>query len=240
MAKVKFSALIQDIRGSFGNGVFSNLRGQAYLRRKSKTVANPQTASQKSVRDILTSLSRQWYQVLDATQRASWSELAAIRSTAAKAEKQTGTKGLMKSSKAVESGINCFIGVNAILATQGQGPLLTAPLGADAPSAPTGLAAVYSASPAPHITLEWTDPADLAANGNIFVWAKSSHFFKASRLQTAVSKAEETAEITQMKGKGGVLLDICPDNYFFQVQAQNPTGLKSPGSAIVSVNVPTA
>jgi hypothetical protein len=145
----------------------------------------------------------------------------------------------MKTHKAPQSGISAFIGLNAILATQGQALLDSAPLGADAPSVPTGLTAVYSALPAPQITLVWTDPTDLAANGNVFVWAKSSRFFKATRLQTAVSKGGETTVITQMKGKGGALVDICADNYFFQVQAQNPTGLKSPGGAIVSVNVPT-
>jgi hypothetical protein len=42
-----------------------------------------------------------------------------------------------------------------------------------------------------------------------------------------------------MKGKGGKMIDICADNYFFQIQAETPAGLKSPGSAIVSLNIPT-
>jgi hypothetical protein len=239
MAKVKFSPMIQDIRGSINNGTFSNLRGQSYLKSKSKTVGNPQTALQKSVRDTLTAYSRRWFQVLSDAQRAGWTQLAALITTVAKAQKETGTKSLMKSTKKPVSGISAYVGLNAICVRLGLTPTDDAPLGDDAPGVPTGVTAVYATTPSPQITVSWTEPAGIVTDGLVIIWAKSSKNFKAVQLAAGVVKGTATQVITKLRGKAGKYLDICADNYTFQLQTVNPDGLKSPGSEIVSVNVPT-
>jgi len=59
MAKVKFSALISDMRNKLNGSVFSKNRAGSYLRNK-VTPTNPQTASQAGVRSILGGLASGW------------------------------------------------------------------------------------------------------------------------------------------------------------------------------------
>jgi len=71
MAKVKFSALISEMRNKLNGSVFSRNRGGAYLRNK-VTPLNPQTSSQVAARSLLTFFSQAWRGLTQA-QRDSWS-----------------------------------------------------------------------------------------------------------------------------------------------------------------------
>ena len=79
MAKVKFSALISEMRNKLNGSVFSRNRGGAYLRNK-VTPLNPQTSAQVAARSLLTFFSQSWRSLTEA-QRLAWSGAVASWST---------------------------------------------------------------------------------------------------------------------------------------------------------------
>lgn len=74
MAKVKFSALVSEMRNKLNGSVFSRNRGGNYLRNK-VTPLNPKTSSQVAARSRLTQFSQAW-RGLTEDQRNAW--LAAV------------------------------------------------------------------------------------------------------------------------------------------------------------------
>lgn len=70
MAKVKFSALVSDMRNKLNGSVLSKNRAGNYIRNKT-TPVNPQTASQQANRQLLGSFSSMWGGLTEG-QRASW------------------------------------------------------------------------------------------------------------------------------------------------------------------------
>lgn len=70
MAKVKYSALVSDMRNKLNGSVLSKNRAGNYIRNKT-TPVNPQTASQQANRQKLGSLSSAWNGLTEG-QRASW------------------------------------------------------------------------------------------------------------------------------------------------------------------------
>lgn len=70
MAKVKYSALVSDMRNKLNGSVLSKNRAGNYIRNKT-TPVNPQTASQQANRQKLGSMSSAWNGLTEA-QRASW------------------------------------------------------------------------------------------------------------------------------------------------------------------------
>lgn len=70
MAKVKFSALVSEMRNKLNGSVFSRNRGGAYLRNK-VTPTNPQSAAQVAARSLLTSFAQSWRSLTEA-QREAW------------------------------------------------------------------------------------------------------------------------------------------------------------------------
>lgn len=70
MAKVKFSALISEMRNKLNGSVFARNRGGAYLRTK-VTPLNPQSSAQVAQRSLLASLSQAWRTLTEA-QREAW------------------------------------------------------------------------------------------------------------------------------------------------------------------------
>lgn len=73
MAKIKFSAMLDDARGKMGNIVFAKNRGGNYTRNR-VVPFNPQTAAQQTNRALLGTVSAQWGLLTD-IQRQAW-ELA--------------------------------------------------------------------------------------------------------------------------------------------------------------------
>jgi hypothetical protein len=73
MAKVKFSALISEMRNKLNGSVFARNRGGAYLRTK-VTPLNPQTAAQVAARSLLASFSQSWRSLTEA-QRNAWNSV---------------------------------------------------------------------------------------------------------------------------------------------------------------------
>lgn len=74
MAKIKYSALVSDMRNKLNGSVLSKNRYGSYMRNK-VTPVNPQTTAQQEVRQRLGSLSSAWGGLTEA-QRSSWRALA--------------------------------------------------------------------------------------------------------------------------------------------------------------------
>lgn len=70
MAKIKYSALVSDMRGKLNGSVMSKNRSGAYVRNK-VTPSNPQTASQMLIRGIFSEITKGWSQLSDVA-RQSW------------------------------------------------------------------------------------------------------------------------------------------------------------------------
>lgn len=74
MAKIKYSALLQDMRNKLNGSVMSKNRYGSYVRNKT-TPSNPQTSYQQAQRQQLGSLSAQWRGLTQA-QRQGWIDAA--------------------------------------------------------------------------------------------------------------------------------------------------------------------
>lgn len=70
MARIKYSALVSDMRNKLNGSVMSKNRAGSYIRNKT-TPVNPQTQFQQAVRQRLGALSTQWGSLSEA-QRQSW------------------------------------------------------------------------------------------------------------------------------------------------------------------------
>lgn len=129
MAKVKFSALVSDMRNKLNGSVASKNRYGNYLRNK-VTPVNPQTSYQQAVRQLLGALSSQYRGLTDA-QRLSWINGAANYPF-------TDIFGDVR----YLSGQTLFIKLNTNLINAGESVITTAPLPVGIPEmAVTGLTA---------------------------------------------------------------------------------------------------
>lgn len=73
MAKVKFSALVSEMRNKLNGSVFARNRGGAYLRTK-VTPTNPQSIAQVQARSLLTQFSQGWRSLTQA-ERDAWNSV---------------------------------------------------------------------------------------------------------------------------------------------------------------------
>jgi hypothetical protein len=128
MAKVKFSALVSDMRNKLNGSVFSKNRAGSYLRNK-VTPVNPQTAAQVAVRNNFTTLSQNWRGLTDA-QRLSFA-------SAVDTFKRTDIFGDLKT----PSPLNLYMRLNGNLQIVGVAPMSVAPVSGDTPQL-TALSAV--------------------------------------------------------------------------------------------------
>lgn len=74
MAKIKYSPLVSDARGKFGNAVFSANKSGSYLRELVQP-SNPNTAAQRNVRNLFGSIAAGW-KGLTEQERDSWRQYA--------------------------------------------------------------------------------------------------------------------------------------------------------------------
>jgi len=70
MAKIKYSALVSDMRGKLNGSVMSKNRSGSYVRNK-VTPSNPQTAAQMLIRGIFSEITKGWSQLSEVA-RQSW------------------------------------------------------------------------------------------------------------------------------------------------------------------------
>lgn len=126
MAKVKFSALISDMRNKLNGSVFSKNRAGSYLRNK-VTPVNPQTVAQTAARALLTTFSQTWRTLTEA-QRQAWNGAVSQFAT-------TDIFGDIKN----PTGLQLYIRVNVNISLAGGTPLTEPPV-------PTGVEPVLDLS----------------------------------------------------------------------------------------------
>lgn len=122
MAKIKYSALVSDMRGKLNGSVMSKNRSGSYVRNK-VTPSNPQTTAQMMIRGIFSEITKAWSNLTEA-QRQSWENSV---------EAFQGTNIFGDSVK--PSGKTLFQKLNQNLMITGQASVTTCPAPAELPYA---------------------------------------------------------------------------------------------------------
>jgi hypothetical protein len=184
------------------------------------------------------SLSKKWLSTLTVAERAAWEEYAQEKGSAKGDDTQVSRGSICTPLGRLMSGKNAYIGLNAQLARSDIAAIAAAPLGINAPGNPTGLSLSFTGGATPKITATWTDPTDLEAGGKVSLWGICPGVFH-RQIAATFDKAVQTADIEQMRGAGGVSLPLAIGVYRFQLVAWDTHGQRSPGGAVVEINVTT-
>ena len=115
MAKAKYGGGVQDLRGSIAGQVHSRNTYGNYIRQKVSPV-QPRTQRQLEVRELFTTLSRRFSQVLTDAQQEAWRQAAA----------STPVRDVFGDSIAL-TGINLYTRLNSLRVLAGLEPLDTPP-----------------------------------------------------------------------------------------------------------------
>lgn len=241
MARIWLSEVLNDIRGSVKNHVYSVWKGLNYIREKAVSIANPCSLKQEGVRAKTTQSAKRWYTTLTQGQRDLWNEYA--EAMAPKEGDGGGTKNLIPDNRGVMSGFNAYIMTNGLAFSAGVTTLVTfvddAPIGIDAPNAPTLFGSVWN-SPTCCVGLAWTDPLDALVGTMIRVWLVSLDGGAHKQLVATVALEAEVYDLCSVKGALGASFFIrnLPGHYHIQIDAVGPNGQKSPPSNISQITVP--
>jgi hypothetical protein len=155
MAKVKFSALVSEMRNKLNGSVFSKNRAGNYLRNK-VTPVNPQTSFQTAVRSRFGTLSA-GFRDLTASQVAAWNSASA----------NFPVIDIFGDTKFL-SGIQLYVRLNSNLEQAGQVSIANPPAPALAPT--PGLVSVESDVSDGTITATFTE-ATVVAGQTLMIWA---------------------------------------------------------------------
>lgn len=155
MAKIKYSALVSDMRNKLNGSVMSKNRYGSYVRNK-VTPVNPQTSHQQAQRQMLGSLSAQWRQLTQA-QRDGWID-AAPNFPITDAFGDT----------LILSGNALFIALNKNLLNAGSSSIDSAPTPEETPT--VAISNLSAAAGTPALSFD-IDPTTAPANHVLFVKA---------------------------------------------------------------------
>ena len=118
MARMRWSGLVTDVKGSLGGTVFSKWKGLTYMKVKPAVVSNPQTWAQQTLR-INWALSVSGWRALPSVRKAEWEEYAQSLGSASSSQNQLGDKSIIPARSRTQSGMNAYIGANQILSRAG-------------------------------------------------------------------------------------------------------------------------
>lgn len=243
MARIWLSEILNDIRGSVKNHVYSVWKGLNYIREKAVSISNPCSINQTVTRAKTAASSQRWYTTLTQNQRNLWIEYA--EALTPKEGDGGGTKNLIPDNRGVMSGFNAYVMLNSLAfnaAVTGMDTFIDdAPIGIDAPNAPTGLGCTWNESTC-CIDITWSDPIEALVGTMIRVWIVSLDAGVHKQRITYLALAEEGCAICTVRGALGASFDIwnMPGHYHIQIDAVGPNGQKSPPSNICQVAAPAA
>lgn len=248
MAKIVLSALLSDIRGSLGGSTFANWKGQAYMRNKALAVSNPHTAAQALVRASFSARVAGW-KVLSFAERAAWEEYAQARGSASWWEDMVGSQGLIPGKGRLLSGLNAFIGVNALLSRAGLATITAAPLPLTAVETPQLSNVVYGVGPPIAVTGDVTTVENLAEDTNVFMWVRyeqaagHAYIFDVSAPYPKAAPLAGNFSLQNIRVGHGeniqeIAISLAPGDYAFQAMLVDDGGHFSPASNIERVVVP--
>jgi hypothetical protein len=229
MAKVTLGALINSLKGSIGEMVFSTWKGKPYVRSKAQTISNPQSADQTDVRSRIAECAKYWAATLTPSQRSEW-EAYALTIPAP----TSGPGDIIKPGKGPFSGFTAFVRNNLNMFISGQCALGTfqeiAPIGTPQPDAPTAVAAAWNS---PNLAISWTPGT--VPGAYVVTWAKGVRSFHAQITNvTAVGSGISQATNVNVAGGASIPLTTVRDYASMQVIAYDNLGQPSNPSVVVN------
>lgn len=235
MARIVLGPNVTDIRGRFGSIVYSIWKtGVQYMRQTANVIANPHSASQTSIRDRITVLSKRWYDNLSAGQRAGWNDWAQTKPGMGNGD--GGIMNIIKGNGGIMSGFNAYLLANQWLNTISVAIVDDAPLGLTPPSAPLNVAASYLPG---HLTVTWDLPVTIKVGARVRLWIANHQQLIHRQYVNHEAAATLTFDLTQVKGAGGVGIPIenVPGDYIVQMDTVDVDGTKSGPSNAAEVTV---
>jgi len=192
-----------------------------------------------------------WYADLTASQRALWNEYAQGLKSASEQVGPNGNGGagtlqVIPGDGGVMSGFNAFVKVNITAIFAGfpmiSPPVPDAPMGIDAPNAPTNLYlhsyCHIGANPC-RVILHWDDPVDAPVGSVIRVWTLSLDAGVHRQIVQLWPLATSAPYFILVKAALGAVHNVedLPGHYHVQIDCVSPNGLKSPPSNVITVEV---
>jgi hypothetical protein len=240
MARATLSALLTNLSGRYGGGVFRNWKGLTVLGVLPESVRNPGTAKQTAAREVLAYLSKCW-SGLDITGRGQWEAVGAyLTSQWENFSNEVGTGSVIKVPRGPFGGLTALSSCHALLASIGDwdsgDALISAPVGVTAPSQPTALNVTGDTN---GMIITATVPASWGDNGTagkVRAWFMSEDgtFFA----QLAGTLTAGTLTVTHARSSGGgIAVPLTPGWYFVQVDAVNAEGLRSAPSNVFKIDL---
>jgi hypothetical protein len=156
MAKAKYGGGIQDLRGSIAGQVHSRNTYGNYIRQKVSPV-QPRTQRQLEIRELFTTLSRRFSNVLTDEQQEAWRQAAA----------STPIRDVFGDSIAL-TGINLYNRLNSLRVLAGLAPLDWPPSAQEVPALTTFT--LNSAIDAWELSVDFA-PTPIPASHYLFIWA---------------------------------------------------------------------
>jgi hypothetical protein len=240
MARATLSALLTNLSGRYGGGVFRNWKGLIVLGVLPESVRNPSTARQVNARNALAVISKKWT-TLTATARGQWESVGAyLTSQWENYSNEVGVRTVIKEPRGPFGGLTALSYVHCLLASTEDwtpsGALKDAPVGVTAPSSPTSFSASGDTDGIDVVIGAPASWGDNATAGKVRVWAMSEDgtFFA----QLAVYGADGPLTITTLRAAGsGLALPLTPGWYFLQSDAVNAEGLRGMPSQVLTIEI---
>lgn len=244
MAKVKFSAIVNDLRGTVGTMVFSVAkRGINYIRSQAINPFNPVSIQQARARTRLQSSVNRWFNDLNPGQRQTWKVMSDRLADIAPVTGDGGIRDMVPNVGGLMSGVNAYAGFRSRSIAAGLGGSFSdiAPVGEQQPTPPENVAGSYDTG-TNILTVTWADPSTIDAAGVIAVWLRSRERVFHKQFRTVVALGVGTVNMSTAKSTAGDDVnfgDVEEANLIIQLQSINPSGFASEGSAAIEVELPT-
>jgi hypothetical protein len=229
MARITLGSVVNSIKGSIGEMVYSTWKGISYIRAKAVTISNPQSADQMDVRSRVAEVAKYWNDSLSANERAAWEAYALTIVTPT-----SGPGDIIKPATGPFSGYTAFLRNNILMFTTGQQALGTfqplAPIGVTPPDAPTDCASAWAANT---LQVSWT-PGTIPGV-KVATWARGVDIKVHAQIIAATATAAGISLTPNVNVAGGKSLPLTQVRGIFDVQvmAVDNLGQPSPASNLV-------
>jgi len=246
MARIVYSGLVQDMRGSVGGSTFSVWKGIHYLRNKAATIGNPQTMRQMAVRQSFATAVRNWGG-LSAVDKAKWEEWAQSLKVAGAKDEVVGDMGIIPHMGRTQSGMNAYIGTAQVLFGAGY-PAVSKPPVQPQPYPTRFLSVIWQPAPESRINISFTSTENPEILGRkLVMWEKGYWQGSHSYITTKVDVPEppvvppELLITTVRMGWGNNIQDIpistlVPCTILIQGIITRVDGYRSTPTALFSVS----
>jgi hypothetical protein len=240
MARIKLGPNITDIRGTIKEVCYSIWKsGVHYARSLAGVVANPKSADQSLIRELLITASKRWYDTLTTTQRAGWETLAEILSKMS-GESGGGIRNLVPPIGGIMSGLNAYVAFYTRSYVAGLSGFWNddAPVGATPPNDPQVQNVVWTP---PNVVITWTDPTIVEVNSKIAVWLRSHSPTFHRQIAGYAALVIGTLSLDGAKGAGGggiAFAVTSGEKLILQLQTVQPNGWASPGGQACEFSIP--